>query len=507
MPIECDEDMENLNNFCLNCLELYLNVISSNMPMRTVIESEHIGGDLIPRSSIGSSPQVEHESQVADATQVPPGDQTTQDNPIALLLSNIPMTDVASDPFEDIVPYENIDPIEDIGEEQLDEGSSSDGFDEVDEGEDDEHSGHEDDGVDNNEAGPSNCPENLPLYEAGPSNCPENLPLYEAGPSNCPGNLPLYVVPSVYTHLDMEAIARNTASFSGFNENNSIWNPKQEFRKGLCFNDKKAFVNAVKLYSMEMQREYKVKLSNTKAWVAKCRQGQATCRWHIRARDVQSISMWKVVSYFGPHECFNESDSSKVGHGNLDCNLIAQLVKKKVKTMPSYAIAAIIEDVKEKYNYTPSYRQCWQAKQKAMSMVYGDWDESYSLLPRWLLAISQFCPRSIVDIKGTPTNKPNKALFDRAFWSFRPCLDAFMHCPPLLCIDATFLYGKYKEYLMIATTVDGNCQILPIAFALVKSESQDTWGWFLGCLLDIAKERNERITLISDRHPGKYIYK
>jgi zinc finger SWIM domain-containing protein 3 len=78
---------------------------------------------------------------------------------------------------------------------------------------------------------------------------------------------------------------------------------------------------------------------------------------------------------------------------------------------------------------------------------------------------------------------------------------------PLLCIDATSLYGKYKEYLMIATTVDGNCQILPIAFALIKSESQDTWGWFLGWLLDSAKERNERITLISDRHPGKYIYK
>jgi hypothetical protein len=240
MPIECDEDMENLNNFCLNCLELYLNVVSSNMPMCTMIESEHIGGDLIPRSSIGSSPQVEHESQVADATQVPSGYQTTQDNPIALLLSNIPMTDVASDPFEDIDPYENIDPIEDIDEEQLDEGSSSDGFDEVDEPEDDEHSEPEDDGGDNNdagpsnysgnlplyEAGPSNYPGNLPLYEAGPSNYPENLPLCEAGPSNCPGNLPLYVVPSVYTHLDMEAIARNTANFSEFNENNSIWDPK-----------------------------------------------------------------------------------------------------------------------------------------------------------------------------------------------------------------------------------------------------------------------------------------
>jgi hypothetical protein len=255
MPIECDEDMENLNNFYLNCMELYLNVVSSNTAMHTAIESDHVGGELIPRSSIGSSPQVEPEFQVADASQMPPRDQITQTNPIALLLSSIPMTDLTSDPFEDVDPYENIDPIEDICEEQLDEGSSSEGFDGADEVGDDEQDELGDDGADNDEAGPS---------------------------SSSPMNLPLYVVPSVYTHLDMEAIARNIPAFSGFDEHNSIWNPKQEFRKGLCFNDKQAFINAVKLYSMEVQREYKVKLSNPKAWVAKCRQGQAGCRWHIR---------------------------------------------------------------------------------------------------------------------------------------------------------------------------------------------------------------------------------
>ena len=93
-------------------------------------------------------------------------------------------------------------------------------------------------------------------------------------------------------------------------------------------------------------------------------------------------------------------------------------------------------------------------------------------------------------------------MFDRAFWSFGPCIEAFMHCPPLLCIDATFMYGKYKEYVLIATTIDGNCHILPVAFAIVKNESADTWGWFLSFLVEIVKRRPERVALISDRHMG-----
>ena len=74
-----------------------------------------------------------------------------------------------------------------------------------------------------------------------------------AGPSMCPTTLPPYIVSTAYTYLDMEAIAQNSQMISGFHDEHAAWNPRQEFRKGLYFKDKKALMDASKMYSMEVQ--------------------------------------------------------------------------------------------------------------------------------------------------------------------------------------------------------------------------------------------------------------
>ncbi|RVW12189.1 Serine/threonine-protein phosphatase 7 long form-like [Vitis vinifera] len=44
----------------------------------------------------------------------------------------------------------------------------------------------------------------------------------------------------------------------------------------------------------------------------------------------------------------------------------------------------------------------------------------------------------------------------------------FKHCRPVLSIDGTHLYGKYKGTLMIAIGCDGNNRLFPLAFALTE---------------------------------------
>ncbi|RVW44678.1 hypothetical protein CK203_115586 [Vitis vinifera] len=46
----------------------------------------------------------------------------------------------------------------------------------------------------------------------------------------------------------------------------------------------------------------------------------------------------------------------------------------------------------------------------------------------------------------------------------------FKHCRPVLSIDGTHLYGKYKGTLMIAMGCDGNNQLFPLAFALTEDQ-------------------------------------
>ena len=69
--------------------------------------------------------------------------------------------------------------------------------------------------------------------------------------------------------------------------------------------------------------------------------------------------------------------------------------------------------------------------------------------------------------------------FHSLFWSFRPCIDGFQYCKPIVQVDGTWLYGKYKGTLLVAVAQDGNNKILWIIYAIVESESARAWLFFL----------------------------
>jgi hypothetical protein len=50
----------------------------------------------------------------------------------------------------------------------------------------------------------------------------------------------------------------------------------------------------------------------------------------------------------------------------------------------------------------------------------------------------------------------------------------------VILVDGTFLTGKYRGTLMMAVAVDPGQQLVPLAFALAKSENYDSWSWFIG---------------------------
>jgi hypothetical protein len=57
---------------------------------------------------------------------------------------------------------------------------------------------------------------------------------------------------------------------------------------------------------------------------------------------------------------------------------------------------------------------------------------------------------------------------------------SFVHCRPIISVDVTFLIGKYKGTLMVAIGMTVENQLLPLAFALVEGENNESWSWFLG---------------------------
>jgi hypothetical protein len=140
----------------------------------------------------------------------------------------------------------------------------------------------------------------------------------------------------------------------------------------------------------------------------------------------------------------------------------------------SYEPKSIIRHIQEKYNYTISYSKAWSAKQKVLEMRFGTFEAAYDNISRLLAVLCQRNLENYYDLKSLDREENPPYILQRIFFSLGPCINAFQHCRPLLCIDGTFLKGKHRLQMQITITVDGNNQLVPVAFAFVESENTDS---------------------------------
>ncbi|KAH1247549.1 hypothetical protein GmHk_06G017433 [Glycine max] len=284
----------------------------------------------------------------------------------------------------------------------------------------------------------------------------------------------------------------------------SNFNMGQELYVGMEFDTKSAVKNALQQYVMKVHQSFKVVESKSQKYVVCCgnKSDDIPCPFYMRAILSKKTDTWKVTQWGGPHSCLNMSITQD--HDKLDSDLIATCVLGMIKEDPSLKISLIQERINGMFNYNISYRKAWKAKQKAITIEYGDWDESYVVLPSWLKHMQNHSPGSYYQIcdddfvVGNTVSREHRQ-FHRVFWTFSQCKEAFKYCKPVIQVDGTFMYGKYRGTLLIATTQDGNSHVLPLAFAVVEGETLTAWSWFLAHLREHVTDK-DGICLISDRH-------
>ncbi|XP_016172830.1 uncharacterized protein LOC107615243 [Arachis ipaensis] len=128
------------------------------------------------------------------------------------------------------------------------------------------------------------------------------------------------------------------------------------------------------------------------------------------------------------------------------------------------------------FGFRPTYRRVWLAKQKAVVVIYGDWDKSYNELPRWVLGVQLTMSGTVAVLRTSPVRvggqlDESQAYFHRLFWTFPLCVE------------------------------DGNSNILHVAFALVDGENAESRSFFLSHLRQHVTPQPE-LLVISDRHNG-----
>ncbi|XP_027347954.1 uncharacterized protein LOC113859354 [Abrus precatorius] len=259
---------------------------------------------------------------------------------------------------------------------------------------------------------------------------------------------------------------------------------------------------AIKHYAMRKHQTFFVVESKATTYVVKCVNHNSGCPWRVRASLPKNGDKWKIIKWGGAHTCVNASISQD--HQKLDSKFICLCILGMVKEELSMPISLIQERISGQFGYSISYKKAWKAKQKAIVTVFGDWDESYAALPRWLEYMQLHAPGFVYKIETTNyveghTVDNRYRVFHRLYWSFKQCHEAFNFCKPIIQVDGTFLYGKYRQTLLIATTQDGNTCVLPIAFAIVEGETLSAWEWFLA-MIRIHVTNKAGLCLISDRH-------
>ena len=189
---------------------------------------------------------------------------------------------------------------------------------------------------------------------------------------------------------------------------------------------------------------------------------------------VKDTCLFVINKYKGSRTCVNPCLNRD--HYQLDSNLVAAYIKAIIKVQFTLTTAAIQASVMEKWRYEISYKKALDGKHKALKHLFGDFSQSYTKLPRLFLAIEQANLGFFVIWKTFYINMPNTEIFQRMFWSFKPSIEGFKHCHPVLSIDGTHLYGKYKDTLLIAMGCDINNKLFPLTFAITEDENIDSWG-------------------------------
>ncbi|XP_072082103.1 uncharacterized protein [Arachis hypogaea] len=291
--------------------------------------------------------------------------------------------------------------------------------------------------------------------------------------------------PPHFSSLDLDAMRhdenpRQTAGFGARDTEGSAG--MTEFQVGQQFQDKDEALLSVKTYSIRRGVQYKVVESDYHRYVGKCSEFGNGCTWLIRLSLRQRKGIWEVKRYNGLHTCLATSISSD--HRSLDYHVIATFIMPMIRADASVNIKVLLNATAAHFGFRPTYRRVWMAKQKAVAVIYGDWDESYNELPRWVLGVQLTMPGTVAVLRTCPVRvggqlDESHAYFHRLFWTFPPCIEAFCHCKPL----------------------DGNSNILPVAFALVEGENAESWSFFLSHLRQHVTPQ-PGLLVISDRHNG-----
>ncbi|CAM8878345.1 unnamed protein product [Rhodiola kirilowii] len=182
----------------------------------------------------------------------------------------------------------------------------------------------------------------------------------------------------------------------------------------------------------------------------------------------------------------------------LSSEYLANYYLEAFRDNPNWDIKAFRLHVKREFAVEVTYKKCWRAKRRALTVIEGSVGEQYKLLKDYCATLKMYNPGSSVYLTTAAGH------FQRIYICLDACKRGFLTgCRPIISLDACHLKGAYNGQIHSAVGRDGNDNMFPIAYGICESESKETWLWFLENLLtDIGNSRDHGWCFISDQQKG-----
>jgi MULE transposase domain len=96
-----------------------------------------------------------------------------------------------------------------------------------------------------------------------------------------------------------------------------------------------------------------------------------------------------------------------------------------------------------------------------------------------LHVIQRTNPGTLIEWLTAPINDSNERFFQAVCWAYGPAIEVFKHYKSVIEIDGTHLSGRYKGKILVACGFDAEDQLVPFAIALVDTENNKSWDYFM----------------------------
>jgi len=289
---------------------------------------------------------------------------------------------------------------------------------------------------------------------------------------------------------EADVISRRRSRFPSYDQSGTI----PQFIVGMTFEDATEFKNAILKYSVAEQRAIKY-TKNTKS-VVRARCGQNNCNWMIYGAIDSKTGSFHLRKYVNQHICSITFENKRVSSRYL-----AKHFMILISAMPKIKAPELKKLVREQLGLNVTFSQCRRTKLKVLKELQGNYKKEYAQMHDYLGELYTASPSSTFKLKVERPWPNALPVFDRVYICFDACKKGFLAgCRKIIGLDGCYLRGSIKGELLCAVGRDGNNQMYPVAWAVVRIENKDTWTWFIELLKsDLDMCNGDGWALISDQ--------